>query len=134
MQEIGFALRVGKVEIAFLHADLIQNAVLRLFQTFFERFAALVLNKLIRVLIRSQIDDTRCKTNPFEHRNRTKRRFDACLIAVIDHKNLVGIPLHQPRLQRCERCSKRSYRVIESCLVHGNYVHIALADNQIFSP
>ncbi len=52
MQEIGFALRVGKVEIAFLHADLVQNAVFRLLQAFFERLTAFVLDKLIGVLIR----------------------------------------------------------------------------------
>ena len=53
MKKIGFALRIGKVKVTLLHADLVQNAVFRLLQPFFERLAALVLDKLIGVLIRS---------------------------------------------------------------------------------
>ena len=52
MKKIGFALRIGKVKVTLLHTDLVQNAVFRLLQPFFERLTAFVLDKLIGVLIR----------------------------------------------------------------------------------
>ena len=67
-----------------------------------------------------------------QHGNGTKRRLYTCLVHIINHQNVSGIPVKQRTLLRSKGSPQRSHRIGIPCLMHGNNIHVTLTDNHIF--
>ena len=70
----------------------------------------------------------------FQHGNRPKRRLDAGSVAVVGQDNLIGIALQKTGMLGGKSRSQGSHRILKACLVHGNHIHVALADQHALFP
>ena len=109
------------------------EAVLRVFQAFFKLFRPHCLDKLIRILVRFQMKNAGFQPGCLYHGDGAKPSFYAGSVAVIAQDHFIGIPFEQTAVLLCQRRSQRGNRIGKARLMHGNHIHVAFADDQIFS-
>ena len=81
--EIRLALWVVQIKLSLQHTNLEHERILRMVDTLLKCLFAQVLNKFIRVFIRSHIDDTPRHSCRMQNLNSSKRCFHTCPITII---------------------------------------------------
>ena len=69
-----------------------------------------------------------------QHGNGPERRLDTGSVAVVGQDNLIGIALQKAGMLGGEGRSQGSHRVFKARLMHGNHIHVALADQHALFP
>ena len=118
----------------FCLPQLEEKHVLRFIKPLLECLRALRLDKLVRILVRLQIQDSGAQPGLTQHLIVPERRLHPRFIAVIRQNNILRVPLQNLCLSGREARPERSHRLCEAGLMHGNHIHIPLAQNELILP
>ena len=113
------------------HPQFVKEAVLRIVDPGLESFLSLRFDKFIRILVGAEVDHRRFQSAVPQNPDISKCRTHAGAVAVISQKDSFRIAPEQSRLSGRECCPKGGDCLIESGLMHGNDIHVSLAEDQM---
>ena len=123
----------GVIHIVRLGQDpqFIEEAVLRFVDPLLKSVPSLRLDKLIGILVGPQIDHRGLQTAVSQDTDIAQCGTDAGAVAVIGQKDAFGISSKKCRLAGRKCRSQRGHCLIKTRLVHGDHIHITLAEDQV---
>ena len=118
------------------HSEFVKKAVLGLIDPFLKGLFSLFFDKFIRIFVRTQVDHRSIKSRAPQYSDISERRPHSRSIAVVSEQYPVGIAVQERGLTGRKSCSQRGDCLYKSGLVHGDDIHVALAENQVvfFAP
>ena len=131
--ELRLLLRILHMELTLQDPDLKEKAVLRLADALFKRLTSQRFHKFIRILVGLHIDDSTGQSSLPQNADAPQRRLDSGTVAVVGQQHIVCIPPKR-RLLRCESSPQGCHRLPEARLMHGDHIHITLAENDVGAP
>ena len=123
----------GVIHIVRLGQDpqFIEEAVLRFVDPLLKSVPSLRLDKLIGILVGPQIDHRGLQAAVSQDTDIAQCGTDAGAVAVIGQKDAFGISSKKCRLAGRKCRSQRGHCLIKTRLVHGDHIHITLAEDQV---
>ena len=84
--------------------------------------------------MRLHVDDLGCNAGGPQDRNGPPGSLDARIVRIVGQQHLVHIALQKTRLIFRQGGAQGGHRTLKAGLVHGNHIHIALAEDHIGLP
>ena len=113
------------------HAKFEEKAVLRIFDPLQEGVLAVFLYKLIGILLGPQVDHFSFNPRLFQDADRSQGRPYTGSVAVIGQQHLPGVSLKECCLPFREGSAQRCDRFVKAGLMHGDDVHVPLAQDLV---
>ena len=113
------------------HAQLIEEAVLRVFDPLQKGLFAVRFDELIRIFAGRKVDHLSFDPRLFQDPDTAERRSHSCAVIVIGQQHLFAVALEQGGLSLREGGPQGRDCLVKSGLVHGDHVHISLAEDLV---